>query len=127
MAPWLGVGLLATELMFVAGLATMALVTGVQLGLNPVRWRRRMPLVLASLRRTPWFWLGLAINSAGALGSALVVACAVVAGLPRSAWGLLIVPLFDLTLTVSIRTIAISHLRRKVDLRGRNQVVPDGG
>lgn len=126
-APWLGLGLLVTELMFVTGLALMALVAGVELGLNPVRWRTRMPLVLAGLRRTPWFWLGLVINSAGALGSALVVAWAVLAGLPRSAWGLLIVPLFDLALTVSMRTIVISHLRRNVDLRERSGVAPTEG
>ncbi|MEL6985213.1 MAG: hypothetical protein AAFO29_22465, partial [Actinomycetota bacterium] len=93
--PWVGLGLLVSEVLFIVGLAVMAWSVGVRLGANPLRWRDRLQDVLAQLDRSPSFWTGLAINTVGAVGTAVVVLGAIAAGLPLSAWGLMVLPLAD--------------------------------
>lgn len=110
--PWVGLGLLVSEVLFVAGLAIMAWSVGVRMGFNPLRWRDRVEVVLASLDRSVTFWFGLAINTVGAAGTALVIVAAVLGGLPLSAWGLLLLPLADLSLTVAVRAAVVNGVRR---------------
>ena len=116
-APWVGLGLVVSEALFVIGLAVMAWSVGIGLGPNPLRWRQRFSAVIDSLHRTPVFWIGLAVNTVGAVGSAAVVVAGVVAGLPRSTWGLLVLPVADLGLTAAVRTAVVSGVRnRRSDL-----------
>jgi hypothetical protein len=111
-APWTGLGLVVSEGLFVAGLAIMAWPVGVGIGVNPLRWRARFEVVVAGLNRTPAFWTGLAINTAGAAGSGLVVLVAIVVALPLSAWGLAVLPLADLSLTASVRAAIVAGVNR---------------
>jgi hypothetical protein len=110
--PWVGLGLIASEGLFVCGLAIMAWSVGVRMGFNPLRWRDRMATVLSRLNRSPMFWTGLVVNTIGALGTAVVLVAAVVAGLPLSAWGLLVLPVADLSLTVAVRAAVVSGVRQ---------------
>ena len=110
--PWVGLGLIVSEALFLAGLAVMAWSVGVRMGPNPLRWRDRLEVVLASLNRSPPFWVGLVINTVGAAGTALVVAGAVLGGLPLSAWGLRVLPLADLSLTVAVRAAVVNGVRQ---------------
>lgn len=113
--PWVGLGLIVSEVLFVIGLAVMAWSVGVRLGSNPLRWRDRMQDVLAALDRSPTFWTGLVINTIGAVGTAVVVVGAIVAGLPLSAWGLMVLPLADVSLTVAVRAAVVNGVRRPTD------------
>ena len=113
--PWVALGLLISEALFIAGLAVMAWSVGVRLGPNPLRWRERLSEVLASLDRSPMFWTGLVANTVGAVGTAVVLGWAVVAGLPVSAWGLLVLPLADLSLTVAVRAAVVGGVRRNAE------------
>lgn len=113
--PWVGLGLIVSEVLFVIGLAVMAWSVGVRLGSNPLRWRDRMQDVLAALDRSPTFWTGLIINTIGAVGTAVVVVGAIVAGLPVSAWGLMVLPLADVSLTVAVRAAVVNGVRRPTD------------
>lgn len=113
--PWVGLGLIVSEVLFVIGLAVMAWSVGVRLGSNPLRWRDRMQDVLAALDRSPTFWTGLIINTIGAVGTAVVVVGAIVAGLPLSAWGLMVLPLADVSLTVAVRAAVVNGVRRPTD------------
>ena len=99
--------------MFIAGIAIMAATVGVPLGWNPLQWRSRFDDVIARLNRSPWFWLGLVINTLGAAGSALVVVTAIAYGLPMSAWGLLVLPFLDLAVTVAVRAAIVSGVTRR--------------
>lgn len=110
--PWVGLGLIVSEVLFIVGLAVMAWSVGVGLGANPLRWRHRMQDVLGQLDRSPAFWTGLAINTMGAVGTALVVVGAIVAGLPVSAWGLMVLPLADVSLTIAVRAAVFNGVRQ---------------
>lgn len=110
--PWVGLGLVVSEALFVLGLAVMAWSVGVRMGLNPLHWRDRWATVLARLDRSPLFWLGLVVNTIGAVGTAAVLGVAVLTGLPRSAWGLLVLPVADLSLTVAVRAAVVGGVRQ---------------
>ncbi|MEM9563150.1 MAG: hypothetical protein AAGA93_11055 [Actinomycetota bacterium] len=109
--PWVGGGLLLSEVLFTIGLVVMAASVGVRLGRNPLQWRSRLDVILAQLQRSPTFWVGLVINTVGAVGTALVIVAAVLAGLPVSAWGLLVLPAADLGLTVAVRAAVVGGVR----------------
>lgn len=89
----------------------MAWSVGVRMGLNPLGWRARMDTVLARLNRSPLFWTGLAVNTVGAIGTGVVLVAAIVAGLPVSAWGLLVLPAVDLSLTGAVRAAVVRGVR----------------
>ncbi|MFV0523439.1 MAG: hypothetical protein ACK5RL_02955 [Acidimicrobiales bacterium] len=112
-AGWVAVGLVVSELLFAAGLVIMAWTAGVRLGLNPLGWKDRLPLVLTSLDRSPWFWAGFVVNTVGAVTSAAVLAGGIFSGLPVSAWGLLVLPALDLSLTFSLRALVFGGIHRK--------------
>lgn len=109
--PWVGGGLAVSESLFILGLALLAWSAGVNLGANPFKWKSHTQELLAKLDRTPLFWVGLAINTVGAVGTGLVLAVGVVAGLPWQSWGLLTIPVADLAVTVSLRSVIFSGVR----------------
>ncbi|MEM7338233.1 MAG: hypothetical protein AAF467_06280 [Actinomycetota bacterium] len=119
--PWVGLGLIMSEVLFVIGLALMAGAMGISLGPNPLRWRSRLDTVLARLDRTPVFWVGLVINTIGALGTGVVLVAAVIGGLPLSAWGLLVLPAADISLTAAVRAAVVRGVR------GEHHHLEDGG
>lgn len=110
-APWAGIALVMSELLFVAGLLVIAVAAGVRLPRNPLAWRAELPGLLASLHRTPAFWIGLIVNTVGALGTAIVLIVAITRGLPWQSWGLLVLPAADLVLTLTIRAGVTNSVR----------------
>ncbi|MGH1493131.1 MAG: hypothetical protein ACRBK7_27665 [Acidimicrobiales bacterium] len=109
--PWVGLGIVASEVLFIIGLVVMAGTVGIRLGLNPLRWRSQLDTILGHLDRTPLFWFGLALNTVGALGTGLVILAATLTGLPPTAWGLLVIPLADLSLTAAVRAAVVGGVR----------------
>lgn len=118
--PWVGLGLIVSEVLFIIGLVLMAAAAGVKLGRNPLAWRSRLDTILGALSRTPLFWAGLVVNTIGAIGTGLVVLAAVLAGLPVSAWGLLVLPLADLGLTAAVRAAVVGGVKRSGDSSSQN-------
>lgn len=110
-APWVGASLVLSELLFVVGLLVIALAAGVRLPRNPLAWRAELPSLLASLHRTPAFWVGLIVNTIGALGTAVVLIVAITRGLPWQSWGLLVLPVTDLMLTLAVRAGVTNSVR----------------
>lgn len=106
--PWIGVGTLITEVFFIIGLGIMALEAGHQLGPNPVRWRRKLPHIFRGVVRTKIFWLGFYTNTAGALGTAIILSIGIFKILPPQSWGLIILPLLDLSLTFALRYAVVN-------------------
>jgi hypothetical protein len=118
-APWIGAGLAVSEILFVIGLGIMAWPVGTHIGYSPLGWRRRVVGLSSELRRTPVFWIGLAVNTAGAVGTGTVLLVVVVVCLPVTAWGLIGLVVGDLVMTVAVRAAILTG----VDRAGR----PDGG
>ncbi len=107
-APWVVVGLLVSEGLFIAGLGTMIVATGSRLPSNPFRWRAQLLDALKGALHTKVFWLGFWVNLVGAVGTAVIGAAAVFIVLPPLGYGLLIVPALDLFATVVIRSAVVS-------------------
>ncbi|MBX4190772.1 hypothetical protein KW794_01660 [Candidatus Saccharibacteria bacterium] len=108
--PWVGVGTLITETLFIIGLGIMALEAGHELGKNPVLWRRKLHKVVRHLVKTKMFWIGFWINAAGAAGTAVIVAIGIFKVLPPRNWGLLLLPALDLGLTFALRLAAVQTI-----------------
>lgn len=106
--PWVGIGTVITESLFIIGLGIMALEAGHELGRNPLRWRSKLRKVVSHLVRTKLFWLGFWINAAGAAGTAVLVTIGILKILPPQGWLLLWLPLADLALTVAIRVAVVT-------------------
>lgn len=113
--PWVAIGLVVSEILFVIGLAVMAGTVGVKLGFNPLKWRSQFDVILAKLDRSPLFWVGLVINTIGAIGTGVVVLIATLTGLPPTAWGLLVLPLADLSLTAAVRAAVVGGVRGQAE------------
>jgi hypothetical protein len=101
-----------TEALFVLGLVIMAGTVGFELGPNPLKWKQHFVRVVRHLPADKWFWAGFWVNAAGALGTGIVLAWAVVKALPPQSWGLIWVPFLDLGITVFIRA-TILELKRE--------------
>ena len=89
----------------------MLVSAGLALPRNPLKWHSSLHLVLGSLQRSPLFWVGLVLNTIGALGTGVVLAAGIFAGLPPATWGLLIIPVIDIGLTVVIRSAVFSAVQ----------------
>ncbi len=111
--PWVGVGTLASELIFVIGLAIIASDIGIKLGRNPLKWRAHLVSAVRKSSHERVFWIGFIINTIGAIATAVIVAAGIFFTLPFSSWGLLIVPLIDFGITLSIRAAALQWIREK--------------
>ena len=80
--PWIGVGILISESLFIIGLGMMALEAGHELGKNPFFWRKKLRHVVSRMVRTKLFWLGFWINAIGAVGTAVIVSIGIIKTLP---------------------------------------------
>lgn len=85
-APWVGVGIATSEIMFVAGGAIMVGSVGEKLG-NPFTLKRRLPEIVVKAGDSKVFRAGLAINTIGAFGDAGVIAAGTFKEMPVEAWG----------------------------------------
>jgi len=111
--PWVGGGLVVSEFLFVLGLLLLAWSAGIHLGPNPMKWKSHTKMLLSTLDRTPLFWVGLVVNTIGALGTGLILGVGVVAGLPWQSWGLLAIPVADIAVTISLRSIIFNGVRSR--------------
>ena len=109
--PWVGVGTVITEALFILGLGVMALEAEHELGHNPLLWRRKLHHVVNHMVRTRIFWLGFWINAAGAAGTAVLITIGIIKILPPQGWLLLWLPVADLALTVAIRSAAVMAVK----------------
>ncbi|HEY0965024.1 MAG TPA: hypothetical protein VGE13_00915 [Candidatus Saccharimonadales bacterium] len=111
--PWFGVGVVATEVLFIGGLAMMAASMGVKFR-NPLRLRRELKSLLAATTTTKMFWFGFWINAAGAVASSIVLGAGILMALPPSSWGVLSLVVVDITATVVIRGWVVrAHARER--------------
>lgn len=108
--PWLGIGVVVTETMFVVGLVIMAAALGVEIR-NPLRLRKSIKDILAAAVQTPTFWAGFWVNATGACATAVMLGTAIVMALPVTSWGLMYFPALDLAATVAIRRWALNAYR----------------
>jgi len=99
--PELATGILISEGSIGAGAVLCLAGIGSKVG-NPFKARGRMKEILARGSNSKLFRAGFALNRAGAYGTGVILATAVVAETPPTAWGLLSVPLLDIWGTYQI-------------------------
>lgn len=95
--------LVATEGLFLAGLAIMIVVLGYDLGPNVFLWRKHLNSALHEIPQQNSFWIGFWVNAVGAVGTGLVVLFTVITILPVQAWGLSLIAVLDISITLSLR------------------------
>jgi hypothetical protein len=100
--PWVGPGLIATEVLFIIGLGIMATSIGLRIR-NPLKLRKELGNILREATDVRTFWVGFWINAIGAAGSCLLVCIALFVALPITSWGLAYIPLADLVATLALR------------------------
>lgn len=108
--PWLGIGLVVTETMFIAGLTLMGAALGLEVR-NPLRLRKSIKKILGAAVQTRAFWVGFWVNAVGACATALLLGTAVVLVLPATSWGLVYFAALDLAATIAIRHWALNACR----------------
>lgn len=97
------VGVGVTESMWIGGAAMMATSVGVRIG-NPLTLKSRWREITQSVSDSKTFRRGLAINTIGAVGTAVVGETAVITTLPPESWGgASIAAGADLAMTVGVR------------------------
>ena len=104
--PWVGLGVIVSEIFFIGGLAIMALSIGMKLQ-NPLKLRGELKRVLRASITSRGFWVGFWINAVGAVTSSILLAAGIFAALPMTSWGLLYLPVADLAATIVIRQWAL--------------------
>jgi len=107
--PWVGIGVIVTEVLFVSGLLIMALSLGIRIR-NPLKLRREIKSVLSASTASKTFWAGFWVNAVGAVGTGLLACAGIISVFPVTSWGLMYLPLIDLVATVAIRHWAIKAL-----------------
>jgi hypothetical protein len=113
-APWTGVGIVASEVMFLGGLVMMASAVGVKVG-NPFRLKESLAKICKKANGSLLFKTGFWVNSLGAVGTAAAISIGVVSSLPLESYGILSFSVADLMLTVAIRKAILDGLRESSD------------
>lgn len=111
--PWLVAATIATEALFILGLAIMAYSVGHDIGWNPFKWRSHLKTVVHKVSLDAMFWFGFWVNAAGAFGTGAVWLSAILLGMPISSWGTAWLPLADIFLTISLRSTVLELKREK--------------
>ncbi|MFJ7078919.1 hypothetical protein [Streptomyces sp. NPDC098781] len=109
-APWVGAGILVSEIMFIGGLAMMASAVGMRVG-NPFRLKTSLAEICKRANRDLLFKAGFWINTVGAIGTAVVISIGVFLNLPPESYGILSFAVADLALTVAIRKAMLDGLK----------------
>ncbi len=112
--PWLGTGVIVSEAFFIGGLIIMAMSMGLKIR-NPLRLRKELKSILRASVATKPFWVGFWVNALGAVASGILLGVGICVVLPVTSWGLLYLPLVDLTATVVIRRWALEVHARECD------------
>ncbi len=109
-APWVATGVIASEVMFVAGGAMMLSATGQKIG-NPLKLKGKLPEIARHANESTLFKSGFAVNALGAVGDFVVLSGAVVSELPPHSWGILGLTLMDLGVTIAVRKTMIDTIK----------------
>lgn len=110
-APVVGVGIVASEAMFVGGLVMMASSVGGKVGKNPLKLRERLPEICEKANESKMFKSGFWVNAAGAVGSAAVISVGVVTHMPPESYGVLGFAAADIGVTVAVRKAMLDGIK----------------
>ena len=111
-APELLALLATSELLFIAGIIIMASAVGLELGKNPLTWRKHFHGLVKEITTDNLFWTGFWINAVGALATGILIGVGVVILLPPQSWGLIWLAVADIAITLLIRG-AVLELRQE--------------
>jgi hypothetical protein len=109
-APAVGVGIVASEVMFVGGMVMMASSVGNKVG-NPLKLRERLPEICEQANDSKLFKAGFWVNATGAVGSAAILSAGVIAKLPPESYGVLSIAAADIAVTVAVRKAMLDGIR----------------
>lgn len=120
-APWIGAGIVAAEVTWVAGGAAMLVAAGIKVK-NILSVRKQVQQLNSNaqlesansdthLTENGLFRAGFAVNAVGAVGTAATFTVAVVETLPPQSWGVLALGAVDLAQTVGTRIAVWGALR----------------
>lgn len=106
--PWVGAGIIISEIILTAGFAVMASRVGISGFRELVAARNTLRsfdwgTVAASLRESRIFWLGFWLSVVGGAGDGIVLIIGIGGSLPLRSWGLMVLPFMDLGVTYAIR------------------------
>ncbi|TLQ44591.1 hypothetical protein FEF34_17020 [Streptomyces marianii] len=116
-APWVGIGILVGEIMFLGGLVMMASGVGIKAG-NPFRLKSNFARICQLANHSHLFMAGFWVNSLGAVGSAVAIVFGVVLHLPWESYGILTFAAVDLMLTIAIRKAILDGLKKSGEESG---------
>jgi hypothetical protein len=112
--PWLGIGVIVSEALFIGGIVIMATPLGIRVR-NPFKLHKDLKAILLASTNTTTFWVGFWINAVGACATTFLLAVGIVAVLPVTSWGLLCLAAVDLAATIAIRQWALQAHERGRD------------
>lgn len=101
-APWVGGGVVASEVAFVAGAIMMAASVKEKIS-NPLKIRQRLPEIAKKAHDSKLFTAGFWTNTVGAVGDFAVISAGMIAKMPVESYPMLAIPLLDLSVTVAVR------------------------
>lgn len=110
--------LLISEILFILGILLMALSIEHDLGPNPLKWRKQLKHLVKNMRTDKRFWVGFWMNMIGALGTGVIVFIGIILVLPIQSWGILWLPIADITITLLLRATVL-EIRNEVASRAR--------
>lgn len=111
-SPWVGAGLVASEGMFIGGLAMMATSVGSS-ARNPLKMRGQLDEICQKADDSLLFKSGFWVNTTGAVGSAAVIAGGILIKMPPESYGLLSFSAMDLAVTVAVRKAMMSGIKNR--------------
>ncbi len=109
-APWVGGGVAASEVAFVAGAVMMAASVKDKIG-NPLKIKERIPEIAKKAQDSKLFTAGFWTNTVGAVGDFAVISAGMIAKMPIEAYPMLAIPLLDLSVTVAVRRAIRSGIK----------------
>ena len=110
--PWVAGGLAASEGMFVGGLAMMGAAVGTSVR-NPLKLRNQLSEICQKANDSLLFKSGFWVNTAGAVGSAAIIAGGILIKMPPESYGLISFSAADLAVTVAVRKAMLNGIKNR--------------
>ena len=108
-APYVGAGVVASEVAFVVGGAMMLGAIGEKIG-NPLKIKEKIPEIATKADTSRMFKAGFWINATGAVGDFAVISTGVVASMPVESYPTLSLTLLDLGATIDVRKMILDGI-----------------
>lgn len=118
-APWVAGGIGVSEAMFVSGAAMMVASAGEKIG-NPLKLKGRLPEVVVKAGDSNVFRAGMAINTVGAFGDAVVISAGTFNTMPVEAWGIAGFAMVDGVGTLAVRKWMVDKYRNAKEAQGND-------